>query len=387
MIFGYSEEELKKLGAFHTASEIKKQPRLWMETFGVVENLQEKIQTFLKEKVNKNTRIIFTGAGSSYYIGSTIYSQIGHLINARAESIATTDLVSNPMDIIEEDTQTVLVSFGRSGNSPESIGAFRLCQDNIKDITHLVITCNKDGDLAKLASKSDDNFVIILPEETNDLGFAMTSSFTCMFLTALLFFDIEHLQENKKIVDIIANQATVILEKQWMNVKLLTDSKPQRLVYLGSGCFKQLAKELALKNLELTNGKIATMQESILGFRHGPKTFIDDNTLIIALNSMDDYTNLFIYDLIKEINTDVGEHKIAAISYLEDNTLADISDYYLNVGGTSIPEAYVCLNYVLYGQMIGLFNSIAIGNTPDTPNPLGTVNRVVKGVILHDYIR
>nr|WP_123610995.1 SIS domain-containing protein [Mobilisporobacter senegalensis] len=385
MIFGYSKEELEKLGAIHTATEIDQQPRLWMETVRIVEELQDKIVEFLKNKVDKDTRIIFTGAGSSYHVGNTICPHINRIVNARVESIATTDIVSNPMDILEEDTKTILVSFARSGNSPESIGAFQICQNNIKNITHLVITCNKDGNLAKMASEHEENFVILLPEETNDLAFAMTSSFSCMFLTGLLFFDIEHIKENKKIVEIIAHQGTEILKNEWQNVKLLAESKPKRIIYLGSGCFRELASELALKNLELTNGKIATMQEAILAFRHGPKTFINDSTLIIVLNSLDDYTNLYIYDLIKEIHNDVGEQKIAVMSYLDDNKLADICDKYLTMKGTVVPEVYACLNYALYGQMLGLFNSILVGNTPDNPNPDGTVNRVVKGVILHDY--
>lgn len=42
---------------------------------------------------------------------------------------------------------------------------------------------------------------------------------------------------------------------------------------------------------------------------------------------------------------------------------------------------------MLFGQMFGLFNSMRLGISLDNPRPDGTVNRVVKGVIIHKYNR
>ena len=142
---------------------------------------------------------------------------------------------------------------------------------------------------------------------------------------------------------------------------------------------------MALKNLELTSGKVVTVTESVLGFRHGPKSIIDGNTLVIFMNSINDYTNLYDMDLIREIHGDEGGHKLAVISYKENKEIEQISDKYLEIGGADIDEVYTVFNYMLYGQIFGLFSSLHLGISPDNPRPDGTVNRVVKGVIIHEY--
>ena len=292
MIFGIKKDELINLGAEFTSKEINQQPKLWRETYEIVKTNKEKIKEFLSENLDKETRVILTGAGTSDYVGQTIYLYLAKKLKVRVEAIPTTDLVSNPAEFIEEDTKTILVSYARSGNSPESVGAYNLFKDNVKNIAQLVITCNEKGELAKKASEDSNSLCLLMPKESNDKSFAMTSSFSCMLLSTILTFDIENIEDNKEIVEVIANQGQDILDNNWNEVKELVELGCNRVVYLGSGYLKGLCKEMALKNLELTSGKVVTVTESVLGFRHGPKSIIDDNTLVIFMNSTNDYTNL-----------------------------------------------------------------------------------------------
>lgn len=385
MIFGIKKDELINLGAEFTSKEINQQPKLWRETYEIVKTNKEKIKEFLSENLDKETRVILTGAGTSDYVGQTIYLYLSKKLKVRVEAIPTTDLVSNPAEFIEEDTKTILVSYARSGNSPESVGAYNLFKDNVKNIAQLVITCNENGELAKKASEDSNSLCLLMPKESNDKSFAMTSSFSCMLLSTILTFDIENIEDNKEIVEVIANQGQDILDNKWNEVKELVELGCNRVVYLGSGYLKGLCKEMALKNLELTSGKVVTVTESVLGFRHGPKSIIDDNTLVIFMNSTNDYTNLYDMDLIREIHGDEGGHKLAVISYKENKEIEQISDKYLEIGGANIDEVYTVFNYMLYGQIFGLFSSLHLGISPDNPRPDGTVNRVVKGVIIHEY--
>src|SRR6185436_19022661 len=48
-----------------------------------------------------------------------------------------------------------------------------------------------------------------------------------------------------------------------------------RVVFLGNGCRFGAARESALKLLEMTGGKVASMAETYLGLRHGPMSFIN----------------------------------------------------------------------------------------------------------------
>ncbi|MEG0542068.1 MAG: tagatose-6-phosphate ketose isomerase, partial [Angelakisella sp.] len=107
----------------------------------------------------------------------------------------------------------------------------------------------------------------------------------------------------------------------------------------------------------------------------GPKTIVNDKTLIMLMGSSRPYTNLYVRDIAKELFSDPGAHKLAVIDCVEDAQLDTNSHYRTTVKGGELPEVYIALVYALYGQMLGLFNSIAIGNTPDNPNPAGIVSR------------
>lgn len=383
MIFGMDKEQIADLGATYTATEIRQEPKLWKETYEIIKANASEIKTFLSSSIKPNTRIILTGAGTSDYVGDTIYIHLAKKLGLRVEAIATTDLVSNPHEILEKDTPTMLVSFARSGNSPESVAAYDILNENINDISQLVITCNKNGQLAK--KDGEKTLSLIMPELSNDKSFAMTSSFSCMMLAALLSFDIDNINENEKILDAIVNNGNRILDENYNDVKEIVGYGCDRVVYLGSGALKGLSQEMALKNLELTSGKVTTVCESVLGFRHGPKSIINDNTLVICMNSTNPYTNLYDMDLIREINGDAGNHKLCVVSYNKNDEIKNVSDKYIDINGGEVPEVYTVFSYMLIGQMFGLFSSMSLGISADNPRPDGTVNRVVKGVVIHKY--
>ena len=97
------------------------------------------------------------------------------------DSVPTTDIVSNPQEIFAEDLPTLLVSFARSGDSPESVAATVLANQSLRSVHHLIVTCNSDGELARVHGTDERSLVLLMPPETNDEGFAMTSSFSSMF--------------------------------------------------------------------------------------------------------------------------------------------------------------------------------------------------------------
>ena len=385
MIFGKSLEELEKIKAIFTATEIRQQPELWRETYKLILDQKESIQRFINKNVDKNTRIVLTGAGTSDYVGDTVALELNKKLEAKVEAIATTDIVSNPNEYIEKNVKTILVSYARSGNSPESIGAYDLFENNVDDITQIVITCNKDGDLAKRCVNNEKNMLVLMPEKSNDKSFAMTSSFSCMTLATLLIFDIENIEKNKEFVEIVSAQAEEILDNRWSEIKQLVDYEAERVVYLGSGTLKGLCQEMALKNLELTSGQVTTVCESVLGFRHGPKSIINDKTLVIIMATNEEYTKLYDIDLIKEIHNDLGNHKLAVITYENDEIMKENCSNYICVNGKAIPNIYKVFNYMIFGQMFGYLSSLKLNISPDNPRPDGTVNRVVKGVVIHQY--
>ncbi|MCX3066198.1 SIS domain-containing protein [Cetobacterium somerae] len=366
---------------FYTLKEIEQQKRLWLETINLVKEKKEEIKSFLDKNDFKNRKIIFTGAGTSEFVGNSITPALG----GNVLSIATTDIVSNPENYLKKEEKVILISCARSGNSPESVATVKLADEIIDDVCHILITCNKDGKLA--TNKKDDKkaLVLLMPEESNDKGFAMTSSFTCMSLTGLLIFNLESLE---KIEDIMKNQIEKIKDE---DMKSLIDSlitlDISRIVYLGSSCLKGVAEEAALKCLELTAGHMSLHYNSPLGFRHGPKSIINDTTMIITLLSNNDYTRKYELDLLKEMYNENKKKVLVTLDMKNSDEARKNSHYYytFNNDDNNAENVFNMFSYIYFAQLFAFYKSKSFGINPDNPCPTGEVNRVVQGVIIYDY--
>ncbi len=387
-MFLSSHEKLSLLGASITTSEIKQQPDLWDETFSLYLKQYSEIQEFFNKLSEKHDRIrvIFTGAGTSAYVGETVLPYLKEKVDERQWellSVATTTLVSNPHQFLKADFPTVLVSFARSGNSPESIAAVQLAKDIVEELYQLTITCAKNGLLAERALGDTSNLLLLMPERANDQGFAMTGSYTCMTLAALLVFDPLSNEEKEGIVQIVRRMGESVLEREAI-IKRMIDLDFERIVYLGSGSLESLTREVQLKVLELTAGKITTVFDSPLGFRHGPKSFINEKTLVFVFVSNQPYTRKYDIDLLDELRLDNLANNICAIAVNNELNYQG-ETFSFDHEASFAPDAYLSLPFAMVGQIIALLSSIKVGNTPDTPSPTGTVNRVVKGVTIYEF--
>ena len=341
----------------------------------------------IKKESSSKIRVVFTGAGTSAYVGDTVLPYLNNAGDTDSfifESIPTTDLVSSPKDYLHENDWTVLVSFARSGNSPESVTAVSNANKVVKNIRHITITCAADGALAKAAATDKENLLLLMPERSNDQGFAMTGSFTCMTLTALLVFDQSSVADKESYVMTAVKMGKEVVGNEG-NLDKLVAVDFNRIVYLGSGSLAGLTREAQLKVLELTAGKIATMFDSSMGFRHGPKSFVNEQTLVFVFVSNDPYTRKYDLDILEEIQQDqIAMQTIAIAQPVEgqnfSGTTIDFDNQHL-----LLPEAYLALPFIMAAQTVSLLASIKVKNTPDTPSKSGTVNRVVKGVTIHDY--
>ncbi|MBD3836625.1 SIS domain-containing protein [Brevundimonas sp.] len=378
---GLAESDLERLGGLWTAREIAQQPAMLRETQNLLMQRRAEIEAFLAPLIAQpNLRVILTGAGTSAFAGECLAPVLSRRLGRRVEAVATTDLVCAPHLYLEADTPTLLVSFGRSGNSPESVAAIELADRLVRSPSHLVITCNADGALARYG-KGPRGFTVQLPEATHDRSFAMTSSFSCMTYAALAAFSGIASMESR--IDSIARAAEAVIAQYTTVMKAAAAEGYQRVVYLGSAIFKGLAREAGLKLLELTNGDLVTMFDSPLGFRHGPKTIVNDRTLIVVFFSNDAYTRSYDVDLLEELRRDNDAARVIAVTAQDGVGLPEQDE--VRVPGLAVAEDVDLLfAYIVAPQILAFFESLRRGLTPDNPNTSGTVNRVVQGVRIHE---
>ena len=157
-------------------------------------------------------------------------------------------------------------------------------------------------------------------------------------------------------------------------------------MYLGANVLKGIAQESQLKICELTAGKVTTTFDSPMGFRHGPKSVINDKTLTIVYMSDDEYQRQYEYDIVKEISSQRKANRLVAVSAHSDPEIESMVDLFVNFDlDHKKDNVFLGFDYILVAQIIALFKSLSYGITPDNPCPSGEVNRVVKGVTIYEY--
>jgi tagatose-6-phosphate ketose/aldose isomerase len=361
-----------------TILEIGQQPDAWRE---VAAGLGEQANTFLRDVTDKpDLRVILTGAGSSAFAGMIVAPALRRHLSRRVEAIATTSIVASPLDHLEQRTPTLLISFGRSGNSPESLATTELVDELVDEVWHLILTCDRDGELGRAHAGRPNSLVVYMPERTNDTGFAMTSSLTSMMLSCLLMLG----ETAARDVEPLAQAAQYVIDRQ-ADIRALAQAKKQRFVYLGSGPFMGLARESALKLLELTAGEVVTYFDSPLGFRHGPKSVLDADTLAVVYLSTNPYTQRYDLDIIAEIRTQLGTDSVVVLS--TEPIPDDLGPALVLPGLAGLDDSTVAVAYLVFAQYLALFTSLEYQKTPDNPFPAGEVSRVVQGVTIYPMER
>lgn len=389
-LLGLEISKLEDCSGLNTAKEIIQQPDTWRESVKNLIKNKIEIKSFIDSFLSKKEfRIILTGAGTSAFAGEVCEPYLTSLLNKRVEAIATTDLVASPKSYFIKDIPTLLVSFARSGNSPESVHAVNLASQLVDDLYQIVITCNENGKLAKNTVNDEKSLLLLMPPQTNDLGFAMTSSFTTMVLNAMAVFNINNIENFSSDVDKLSNSVNDFIENNIEKVTSLANEDFERIVYLGSSTSKGIARESALKVLELTAGKVNASYDTPLGFRHGPKSVVDDETVSVIYISNDEYTRQYDLDLAKEMLAHKKNDKVVIIGDNIEEDILNKADYVFNVENINYTvenEVLLPLQQIIFGQMLSFLKSVNLGITPDNPCPTGEVNRVVQGVILHELV-
>jgi tagatose-6-phosphate ketose/aldose isomerase len=264
-----------------TFNEIHQQPAMWRKELQSLLDAKAQISAFMHKYLTPDTDIVLTGAGTSAFIGDAIEPVMrGIWKNVRA--VPTTDLITHAEYLLDADKPLLLISFARSGNSPESVGAVNIANRLCKNVAHIYITCNKNGKLAANSGK-DNILLLLLPEETDDKSLAMTSSFSTMLLTCLMLGHIDHLENDADMIEKTIKNAEAVIADYEQPLRAIAERPFERGVFLGSGALKGIAEECHLKLQELTDGAVVCKFDSFLGFRHGPKAVVNSKSIVVYL--------------------------------------------------------------------------------------------------------
>ena len=347
------------LNTWATWREIHAQPAIWADWGRAFDAVAA------RAFVGGAKEVWFCGAGSSAYLGDILCAGLEGAPGPRLRAVPTTDVVSRPAAYLRGRAPLV-VSFGRSGNSAETIGVLDALDVLAPEAKRLSITCNPAGALAVRASPGPSH-VIRLPEATHDAGFAMTSSFTTMLLTAAGVFDPCDVAERFGALGAALEGLLPVYR-----ARAEAADVPERIVFVGAGPMAFAARECALKVMELTAGRVPALWDSSLGFRHGPKSFVTGRTDIVVLTG-DAEAAPYDVDLAAELRTQFPQARVTVAGPGGD---VDIAMPFGALWGAALA--------VPLAQVMAVVWSAALGLAVDDPFAgQGTLTRVVSGVRLH----
>jgi tagatose-6-phosphate ketose/aldose isomerase len=380
------QSEQQRLGTVYTPHEISTQADTWPSTLSVIKEHKEEIRSFLEARGLRGPRnarptVSLIGAGTSDYIGRCICGLLRECWDCDVEATPSTSVLSSFSEFLVPERPRIWISISRSGNSPEGVAVLERALSERPEISHVVISCDETGKMTQLTQGRGNCLSIVLRPETNDKGLAMTASFTNMVVCGQALANLWSLDSYGKILAELCEVAPLFLS----NAASLAKRKFARACFLGSGVFAGVASESALKLLELTAGRIKTMSETTLGLRHGPMAALDRDTILIQFLSTDETRRSYELDLLHEIESKGLVALTIAVNGAETCELPTLDSTHLLAPDRwgSIPDFYRPVLDIMFGQCLGLFASLEVGLTPDTPSPTGAINRVVPAFEIH----
>jgi tagatose-6-phosphate ketose/aldose isomerase len=382
------EPERAKRGLVHTPREIAQQPDTWSKTFELFLSHRESIRQFLSNVgvtgAGASDLIVYlVGAGTSDYTGRAISYLLRKNWQCEVIAVPSTDLLTQMDQLILPGRKYLWISFSRSGDSSEGVAVLEKARERFPDIHHVVISCNANGRMLKDSAGDPKTLGICMIDEANDRGLAMTSSFSNMVIFGQCMAHMNDIEAYEAILRKLVAAGKSLLPRAADCAASVAKQAYTKACFVGSGPLREVAKESALKVLEMTAGKTLTMTESALGLRHGPMAALDGQSLFVCFLSGDKHVQGYERDLLREIGTKKIARRRVVVGGSELDSDSYAEDYLAPAGVTGITDEYRAPVDVMFGQLLGLFSSIQWNLMPDSPSPDGVISRVVEKVHIY----
>lgn len=388
-LLGLTEKDLVEKKGYHTSKEMVNQKHLWLDGIDIIGECKEEISKFVEEiKSVDKLKIYLVGAGSSAKAASIVENYISRVIGKNVYAIASTDLITQPENYIEEGSTVLLVSFGSSGNTTEGLETVEIFRKKCIRLYQILIICSEEGEIVTKYRHQPDVLYVPIPKGTKELSFAATGEFTLLIQYALMIFDINRFAYYKEMFNQVSKDTAVFFDEDIYKVHALANKKYEVIEALGSNALIALASEMCLKIGELSNGSQSAQFSTILEFRHGPKLFMNSKSLLTFFFSRNEHTKKYEIDMLKECFSNKRNSTIAAISMDYNPEIEDNCDYYFwfnRTGFKYLDDSHQAFQFALFLQSFAILKAIDLSVSPDKPfsDDDGFVNKVAQGVVIY----
>lgn len=346
----------------HTYREIMGQFAAWEATMNEVLNQQQRLERFLQEEGFEE--VVFTGCGSGYYLSLAATAAFQAITGVRSSAVPASEIFFYPERSLMQEDATLLVAVSRSGETTETLQAVETFRRRGGERV-LAISCYQESALVKSASFS------LVAKKAREKSVVQTGSFSSMLLAAQLCAAIAAGRTNHQVElkALPTHGARVMGESHPLIRRTAEDERYTQFFFLGSGGYYGLACEASLKMKEMSLSQAEAFHS--LEFRHGPKSMLAENSLVIALLS--NSAMRYEVPLLAELKG-YGGQVLALVERGSKDELGGV-DYVipLHSGLSELARGFLFIPPL---QLLGYYRAMAKGLDPDRPAHLDSVVRL-----------
>ena len=353
------EPSTKAVPGGHSLAEILSQPQFWSRSLEALE--REGSLAEVRQPFRYAREWLFVGCGSSYYIALSAAAAWSSIAGGRARAIPASELLLFPEIVLAGSANIAAVVISRSGRTSEAVRAAQVLERE-KNIRVLAVTGTPDQPLEQTATAT----LPLLP--CDEKSTVMTRSFTSMliglqYLAACEANNSALLHSFSRLPG-LAQKAMDSLHprvREFVAARQFAD-----YVCLGQGPLYGLACETALKVNEMSVSYAQNFHT--LEFRHGPKSIVGPETLVIFLLSEQGYDAEC--EVLQEVKG-LGGTTLAVTNRVDQRARA-ASDLLIEFD-FELPELVRLGPHIFAGQLTGLYTGLKKGLDPDHPRHLSRV--------------
>jgi glucosamine--fructose-6-phosphate aminotransferase (isomerizing) len=333
-------------------TELKTQAVAWQQAAENVLAVAERLLRFVA--AIQPDQILFLASGSPYYLGTSAAVYWQQILNVPARAVMASEMLLFPGGHLPPaGSRPLLVVVSRSGSTSEVLWALDQFEARFPQRAVLV-TCAPGSPLAQRISHQ-----VVLPEGMEQTV-PQTRSFSAMYLAVQMLGSV--LAHQDEMTDLLthAHRHFPAELDQWEEqiAAVVADNALRHVFFLGSGPLYGIAIEASLKmsEMSLTEAFAYPFLES----RHGPRSLIDDNSLVVGLFGR----TAFSYEnaVVAELKRDAG----ARIAALTAEGLPPVTGGDVVLAGAALwPDAVQGLLYLPVVQLLAYYRAITAGVNPD----------------------
>jgi len=342
-----------------TWAELSSQPEVWEEMIAQARDSQLTKDILAGSAGPKEW--LFVGCGTSFYLAETAAISWTTLTGEAARPIAASEILLFP-DLIKAGNvpkQAVVIS--RSGRTSEAVRAAAALRRDLR-IPTIGISCAANSEL----ERECDLCIVLRAADENST--VMTRSFTSMLLSLQVLAACRAGKQHfiKGLLEMtkpFASQLPVIAEQ----VRTFVQSHEfADYVFLGQGAFHGIAREAALKVMEMSCSYSQFFHA--LEFRHGPKAIVSPATcLTFFISETGKGAEAEVLSEMKELGG-----TIVAVCNRANDQIRRASDVVIELSHSG-EEIGLLAPFVVPCQVMGFFTGLQKGLNPDQPKNLTRV--------------